>query len=73
MTLNDFRKYGKVTPTRFNDAEYGVALYVTKTGNTWRVLADQDGICSATGEQAATKFEAFTCVLPVVAKQWGFN
>ena len=70
MKLEDFRQHGKVTPTRFNDG--GVALYVTKTGPVWRVIVDQDGVCAATGEHAATKFEAFTCVLPEVARRWGF-
>ena len=70
MTLSDYRKYGKVTPTRFNND--GVALYITKTGDVWRVLVDQDGVCAASGDHAKSKFEAFTCVLPVVAKNWGF-
>lgn len=68
-TLSDFRLYGKVTPTRFNDGD--VSLYVTKTGDVWRVLVDQDGRCAPSGEHAKTKFECFTCVLPEVAKQWG--
>lgn len=71
MTLADFRKHGKVTATLFDNGD--VSLHVTKTGDVWRVLADQDGICSATGDQAKSKFECFTCVLPEVAKNWGFT
>ena len=71
MTLSDFRQYGKVGATRFNDGE--VALYITKTGPVWRVLANQDGVCCAVGGHAATKFEAMVAILPQVAKNHGFQ
>lgn len=71
MTLSDFRERSTVSKTRFNDGD--VALYVTKTGNVWRVLVDQDGRCAETGAQAATKFECFVSVLPQVAASWGFT
>lgn len=71
MKLSDFRAHGKVTATRFNDGD--VALYITKTGDVWRVLADQDGQCAATGAQAKSKFECFASVLPQVAENWGFT
>ena len=70
MNLADFRKYGKVTPTRFNDGD--VALHITKTGDVWRVLVNQDGVCSATGEHAKTKMECYS-ILPQVARNWGFT
>jgi hypothetical protein len=71
MKLEDFRRHGKVTPTRYNDG--GVALYIHKTGPVWRVLVDHDGDCCASGDHAATKEEAFLCVLPNVARNWGFT
>ena len=71
MKLADYRQYAPVTATRFNDGE--VALYVHRTGPVWRVLVDQDGVCSASGAQAATKMEALCCVLPEVARNWGFT
>lgn len=70
--LADYRKFGKVSATRYNDGD--VAIYAQKFGhNDWRLLVDQDGICAPSGERAATKFELFTCILPTVAKNWGFN
>ena len=71
LTLHMWKSWGRVTPTRFDDGE--VSLHVTKVGDDWRVLANQDGACDVTGGHAKTKFECFTCVLPTVAKNWGFD
>lgn len=59
LTIADYRKFGTVTPTRFQFPTS--KLYICHVApSMWRFVVDEEGMAAAVGPQFKTKLEAFS-------------